>query len=45
MPCGACRQILLEFGGPDTWIFGPGEDGSVEVSLNDLLPFGFHLAT
>ncbi len=45
MPCGACRQILLEFGGPDTWIFGPGEDGPVEVSLKDLLPFGFHLAT
>jgi cytidine deaminase len=45
MPCGACRQILLEFGGPDTWIFGPGEDGPVDVSLKDLLPFGFHLAT
>jgi cytidine deaminase len=45
MPCGACRQILLEFGGTDTWIFGPGEDGPVEVSLKDLLPFGFHLAT
>ena len=45
MPCGDCRQILLEFGGPDTWIFGPGEDGPIEVSLKDLLPFGFHLAT
>jgi cytidine deaminase len=45
MPCGACRQILLEFGGPDTWIFGPGEDGPVDISLKELLPFGFHLAT
>ena len=45
MPCGACRQILLEFGGPDTWIFGPGEHGPIEVSLKDLLPFGFHLDT
>jgi cytidine deaminase len=45
MPCGACRQILLEFGGPDTWIFGPGENGPVEVSLKDLLPYGFHLST
>jgi cytidine deaminase len=44
MPCGACRQILLEFGGPDTWIFGPGEDGPVDVSLRDLLPYGFHLS-
>jgi cytidine deaminase len=43
MPCGACRQILLEFGSPDTWVFGPGEDGPVEVKLGDLLPYGFHL--
>ena len=45
MPCGACRQILLEFGGPSTWIFGPGENGPVDISLNDLLPFAFRLAT
>src|ERR1700734_1415066 len=45
MPCGACRQILLEFGGPSTWIFGPGENGPVDISLKDLLPFAFHLAT
>jgi cytidine deaminase len=45
MPCGACRQILLEFGGPNTWIFGPGENGPVDVSLEDLLPFAFHLST
>jgi cytidine deaminase len=45
MPCGACRQILLEFGGPETWIFGPGDDGPIEVQLKDLLPYGFHLST
>jgi len=44
MPCGACRQTLLEFGGPDTWIFFPGENGASDVSLADLIPFGFHLA-
>lgn len=44
MPCGACRQTLLEFGSPETWIFFPGEDGAAEVSLADLIPYGFHLA-
>ncbi len=43
LPCGACRQILLEFGTPETWIFGPGEDGPKEITLGGLLPFGFHL--
>ena len=44
MPCGACRQILLEFGSVDTWIFGPGADGPVAIQLGDLLPHGFKLA-
>jgi len=44
MPCGACRQTILEFGNPETWIFFPGEDGPVDVSLAQLLPYGFHLA-
>ena len=43
MPCGACRQILYEFGGVDTWVFGPGEDGPVEIQLGELLPHGFRL--
>jgi cytidine deaminase len=43
MPCGPCRQILLEFGGPETWVFGPTQDGPIDVSLAELLPFGFHL--
>ena len=44
MPCGACRQILLEFGSPNTWIYGPSDDGPVNVLLKELLPYGFHLA-
>ena len=43
MPCGACRQILYEFGGVDTWVFGPGEDGPVDIQLGELLPHGFRL--
>ena len=43
LPCGACRQILWEFGSVDTWVFAPGEDGPVEISLGDLLPHGFRL--
>jgi cytidine deaminase len=43
MPCGACRQILMEFGSVDTWVFGPGEDGPVDIQLGELLPHGFHL--
>ena len=43
MPCGACRQILWEFGGADTWVFGPGEDGPLDVTLGSLLPHGFRL--
>jgi cytidine deaminase len=43
MPCGPCRQVLLEFGSPDTWVFGPAPEGPVDASLAELLPFGFHL--
>ena len=44
MPCGPCRQVILEFGSPETWIFGPGEGGeSVAIQLADLLPHGFKL--
>jgi cytidine deaminase len=43
MPCGPCRQVILEFGSPDTWIFGPAPEGPIDASLAELLPFGFHL--
>jgi cytidine deaminase len=49
MPCGACRQTILEFSGqdldmPNTWIFYPGEQGAhAEATLTDLLPAAFRL--
>jgi len=44
-PCGPCRQVILEFGNPDTWIFAPSDKGPEEAALSTLLPFGFHLET
>ena len=41
-PCGACRQTLAEFAGPDTLIFYPGE-GEEACTLADLLPASFRL--
>ena len=44
-PCGACRQTILEFATPDTWVFYPGEDGAItDASLAAMLPASFHLA-
>lgn len=42
MPCGACRQVMVEFMAPDTpiWIDGVGE-----VLLSQLLPSPFKLRT
>ena len=41
-PCGACRQVIFEFG-PDAIIFFQGHDGLVEARITDLLPEGFPL--
>jgi len=40
MPCGACRQVMAEFAGPDLPVH---VDGAGTLSLSDLLPnpFGF----
>lgn len=44
MPCGACRQTILEFSTPHTHIFYPAEgDTPAEASLIDLLPAAFRL--
>lgn len=44
MPCGACRQSILEFSTPDTWVFYPAEnDTPAEATLTDLLPAAFRL--
>ncbi|HEY4379306.1 MAG TPA: cytidine deaminase [Acidobacteriaceae bacterium] len=45
MPCGACRQTILEFASPETAIFYPSEDSErVATTLAALLPAAFHLA-
>jgi cytidine deaminase len=41
-PCGACRQVIYEFG-PDAVIFFQGANGPRESHITDLLPEGFRL--
>jgi cytidine deaminase len=44
MPCGACRQTILEFSTPETAIFYPTADGeTVSTTLAALLPAAFTL--
>ena len=45
MPCGACRQTILEFCDPEAaWIFYPAEKGmAAESTLSTLLPAAFRL--
>jgi cytidine deaminase len=43
MPCGACRQTILEFADPDTPIFYPADGEIVSTTLGDLLPAAFRL--
>jgi homotetrameric cytidine deaminase len=41
-PCGACRQVLTEFGNPDTEvILGCSAGGRRDVTLGELLPDPF----
>ena len=42
MPCGACRQRLREFAGPDTPVHVAGPDGvAASFTLGSLLPEAF----
>lgn len=41
-PCGACRQVIYEFG-PHAIIFYDGENGPKQSLITDLLPEGFRL--
>ena len=41
-PCGACRQVIFEFGSQAIVLF-QGPDGPQQVSISDLLPGGFKL--
>jgi cytidine deaminase len=41
-PCGACRQVIYEFG-PDAMIFFEGKQGPKQAHITELLPDGFRL--
>src|ERR1700679_120715 len=41
-PCGACRQVIYEFG-PDATIFFQGVEGPKQAHITELLPEGFRL--
>lgn len=40
-PCGACRQVIFEFG-PQALVIYQGNGGLAESSAEKLLPAGFH---
>ena len=42
-PCGVCRQVMMEFCNPETFkiILANGKGKYLEVSLKEILPFGF----
>jgi cytidine deaminase len=41
-PCGACRQVIYEFG-PHATIYFQGSAGPKQALITDLLPEGFRL--
>ena len=41
-PCGACRQVIYEFG-PEAIVFYQGKEGDAESSITELLREGFRL--
>jgi cytidine deaminase len=41
-PCGACRQVIYEFGA-DAIVLFPAASGLKELSIAELLPEGFRL--
>jgi len=41
-PCGACRQVIYEFG-PDATIYFQGAHGLKQAHITELLPEGFRL--
>jgi cytidine deaminase len=42
-PCGACRQVIAEFA-EDCRVIFKGQDGYLDVSIQDLLPYSFRLS-
>jgi cytidine deaminase len=41
-PCGACRQVIYEFG-PEAIVFFQGAEGEKQAHITELLPEGFRL--
>jgi len=41
-PCGACRQVMAEFG-PHAVVWYPGPDGIIQRTMRELLVDGFSL--
>ena len=41
-PCGACRQVIYEFG-PEAIIFFAGANGPKQAHITELFPEGFRL--
>jgi cytidine deaminase len=41
-PCGACRQVIYEFG-PEATVFFLSANGWEELPIMELLPYGFRL--
>jgi cytidine deaminase len=41
-PCGACRQVIYEFG-PEAWVLFRGRSGTEQMAITKLLPEGFRL--
>jgi len=41
-PCGACRQVIYEFG-PNATIYFQGANGPKQAHITELLPEGFRL--
>jgi cytidine deaminase len=41
-PCGACRQVIYEFG-PDATVFFQSAGGPKQARITELLPEGFRL--
>jgi len=41
-PCGACRQVIYEFG-PEAVVFFQGAEGEKQAHITELLPEGFRL--
>jgi cytidine deaminase len=39
-PCGACRQVISEFG-PDSIVIFQSREGTEELHISELLPKGF----